>query len=486
METHEICCNILESTRDAFIVVNSLNNIIHYNKTAEKIFANQCQPDSEKSVKQFIKDIFGPEGLIILSQEPEVIYNLTAYQGTKREFPAEVSLFKVKLDEEDCLVLSIRDVTERLQAQQGISRLHSYELLFNNVAAEFALSKDVEQSIQYTVQAICENLKAERVTLWKLSPRSQSLILKGEWQVPELDRRDYSYIVKARRLPSDPNFVSWRAEASKHGYVSSIALPLIANDDESLGSLNIYAEEGTFDTEEVKLLTEMAGDLAYGIMSLRARAERKQIEEDLRKSVDKIQRILEQTVDALASALEIRDPYTAGHQRNVAKLACSIAEYMGLSGDQVEGLAVAGTLHDIGKITVPAEILSKPGKLSEFEFSLIKSHSQTGYEILKKIEFPWPIAQIVRQHHERMDGSGYPSGISGEDILLEARILAVADVVEAMASHRPYRSALGINKALEEISQNSGVLYDPEVVETCVKLFTDKKFKFKGNGRNIV
>jgi putative nucleotidyltransferase with HDIG domain len=174
--------------------------------------------------------------------------------------------------------------------------------------------------------------------------------------------------------------------------------------------------------------------------------------------------------------LEIRDPYTFGHQRRVTHLATAIAKEMALSPDQIEGIAVAGNLHDIGKINVPSEILNKPGKLSDIEFALIKSHPQAGYEIVKDIEFPWPVAEVLLQHHERMNGSGYPRGLAGGDILLEARIMAVADVVEAMASHRPYRPTLGIDKALEEIVQNKGILYDPDVVDACLKLFKEKGF----------
>lgn len=178
----------------------------------------------------------------------------------------------------------------------------------------------------------------------------------------------------------------------------------------------------------------------------------------------------------MASVVEIKDPYTAGHQKRVTRLASAIAEELGLPKEQIEGIRIAGLIHDIGKVSIPAEILSKPGRITDLEFSVIKTHSQAGYDILKTIEFPWPIAQIVLQHHERLNGSGYPQGLSGEEILLEARILGVADVVEAMASHRPYRPALGIDKALEEITQNRGILYDARVAEACLKLFADKGF----------
>ena len=207
--------------------------------------------------------------------------------------------------------------------------------------------------------------------------------------------------------------------------------------------------------------------------------ERKRAEEELRQSFQKLRRAFEGTVNALMSAIEIRDPYTAGHQRGVTQLACAIAKEMGLPEEQIEGIRMAGLIHDLGKINVPAEILSKPGPLTELEFGLIKMHPQVGHDVLNGvIEFPWPVAQIVLQHHERMDGSGYPEGLTGEEILLEARILAVADVVEAMASNRPYREPRGMEEALGEISQNRGVLYDPEVVNACLKLFTEKGFKF--------
>jgi len=180
--------------------------------------------------------------------------------------------------------------------------------------------------------------------------------------------------------------------------------------------------------------------------------------------------------------IESRDPYTAGHQQRVAQLASAIAKELGLPEKEVEGIRMASLIHDLGKISLPAEILSKPGKLTEIEFRLVQNHPQAGYEILKNIDFPWPIAQIVLQHHERLDGSGYPNQLKNDAIRKEARIVGVADVVEAMASHRPYRPALGIDKALEEISSGKGILYDPQAVEACIKLFTSKGFKLENAG----
>ncbi|MEW6332250.1 MAG: PAS domain S-box protein [Pseudomonadota bacterium] len=270
-----------------------------------------------------------------------------------------------------------------------------------------------------------------------------------------------------------------REEALRRGYVSCTALPL-RDGDRVMGVLAIYASEAdAFDEEEVKLLMELADDLTYGIVALRNQAEREYAMEENRRHAARIQKALLETVEAIGSALEKRDPYTAGHQRQVAKLAHAIAQEMHLPQEAVEGIYMGSLIHDVGKISVPAEILSRPGKLSDAEFNLIKAHPQVGYDIIKGIEFPWHVARMILQHHERLDGSGYPQGLKGEEISLEARILAVADVVEAMASHRPYRPGLGLDKALEEISQNRGVLYDPQAVDVCLRLFREKGFTFE-------
>jgi putative two-component system response regulator len=207
--------------------------------------------------------------------------------------------------------------------------------------------------------------------------------------------------------------------------------------------------------------------------------ELKRAGEELRQSYAQLRRTLEGMVNAWVLTIEIRDSYTAEHQRRVSGLACAIAKEIGLPEKQIEGIRVAGLAHDLGKLSIPLEILNKPGGLAKLEHAMIQAHPQVGYDVLKTVEFPWPVAQIVLQHHERLDGSGYPQGLSGEKILLEARILAVADVVTAMSSHRPSGGLWGIDKALEEISQNRGVLYDPKVVDACLKLFTEKGFAFE-------
>jgi PAS domain S-box-containing protein/putative nucleotidyltransferase with HDIG domain len=207
--------------------------------------------------------------------------------------------------------------------------------------------------------------------------------------------------------------------------------------------------------------------------------ERKIAEEERNRSMEKLKKALEGIINAMVITVETKDPYTAGHQRRTAELATAIAKDLGLPEEEIESIHMAGIIHDLGKIAIPGEILSKPGSLNEIQVSMIRTHPSVGYEILKNIDFPWPIAQIMLEHHERVDGSGYPTGISGENINFKSKIIAVADVVEAIISHRPYRAALGIKKALEEIKVNSGTLYDPAVVKACYKLFKKNGFKFE-------
>ena len=282
----------------------------------------------------------------------------------------------------------------------------------------------------------------------------------------------------ARDVRTEPADAQWRTAALARGYQSTIAIPLkLAASGQVLGALVIdAAEPEAFDEAEVKLLEELAADLAFGIETLRTRGERDRMSVNQHKYEANLRKSLEESMQAIAATLEMRDPYTAGHQRRVSQLSVAIAEDLGLTAEDIHGIRLAASIHDLGKIQVPAEILAKPGNLSDIEFQLIKVHPQAGYDILKGIEFPWPIADMVLQHHERRDGSGYPQGLRGEQILAGARILAVADVVEAMASHRPYRPALGTETALEEITRNRGILYDPDVVDACLRLSIDGAF----------
>jgi PAS domain S-box-containing protein len=206
--------------------------------------------------------------------------------------------------------------------------------------------------------------------------------------------------------------------------------------------------------------------------------ELKQMDMERQKSHDQLRKSLGATINAIVVMVESRDPYTAGHQRRVSDLARAIATEMKLDANRIDGLRMAGTIHDLGKVSIPSEILTKPTKLTNIEFEMVKAHAQAGYDILKDIEFPWPIARMVLEHHERINGSGYPNQLHSDQILTESKIIAVADVVEAMASHRPYRASLGLGPALEEITKNRGILYDGETVDACLRLFGEKRYSF--------
>jgi PAS domain S-box-containing protein len=237
-----------------------------------------------------------------------------------------------------------------------------------------------------------------------------------------------------------------------------------------------------YTVEEVRTpLAEMESDKSGIVIVFRDITERKRANEalQLQHTLDGLRKALNTTIQVMVSAVEARDPYTAGHQIRSADLSRAIATEMGLPQEKINGIRMAGSIHDIGKLSIPAEILSKPTKLSEIEFSLIKEHARRGFEMLKDVESPWPLAEIVYQHHERMDGSGYPRNLKGEEILIEARILTVSDVVEAMASHRPYRAGLGIDAALNEIEKNRGIFYDNAVADACLRLFREKDFQLE-------
>jgi HD-GYP domain-containing protein (c-di-GMP phosphodiesterase class II) len=262
-----------------------------------------------------------------------------------------------------------------------------------------------------------------------------------------------------------------REAALKRGYRAAAALPL-RDGDRVIGALTLYSGDNyAYEDGEMRLLAELAEDISYGILALRVRRDRE-------RSVARLEAAMGAVTQALGSMVELRDPYTAGHQRRVADLSAAIARALGFDETHARALHVAGSVHDVGKIYVPAEILTRPGRLTRVEFEMVKPHVAAGYEILKPIAFDFPLAEIVRQHHERLDGSGYPQGLEGDEILLDARILTVADVVEAMTNHRPYRAALGVEAALAEILQGRGKQYDEAVVDACVALFREGRFSF--------
>jgi PAS domain S-box-containing protein len=385
-----------------------------------------------------------------------------------------------------------RDVTERKRAERVLLRLN--RTLRNLVAADSAvLHVTTEQELCNEMCRVGVELGGYRLVWIGLAEQDEAKTVRpvawaGEhpeylqtanisWADDERGRGPAGTAIRTGEAQIDQNVESntdtapWRAELIGYGFKSSVALPLKSG-SEVFGVFGLYAGElDAFSPEEVDLLEEQADDLAYGICSRRDRAGRE-------TAISALDEALKSTVQAVAGALETHDVYTAGHQRHVADLAVAIAREIGLTEGQIEGIFLAGLIHDVGKLSVPAEFLSKPGKLTPLEYQVIQTHVQAGYDIIKGVNFPWPIAQTILQHHERLDGSGYPNHLKGEAISMEGRVLAVADVVDAMQSHRPYRPALGLDAALAEIEQGKGRLYDPAVVDACTVLFRQKGFKF--------
>ncbi len=499
-ESEEKFRQISATAQDAILMMDSAGRIVFWNRAAEKMFGYTAEETLGRELHALIvperfRDAFHKNHPAFVATGQGAIIGKTveleAFGKNRAEFPVELSVSAAKLGGQWHAIGFIRDITERKQAEQALNKLNGAFKALSAGNHELVHATDETQLLQAMCRVIVEIGGYSAAWVGYRQDDAEKSVrpmahcgfdpgfvdtLQITWADSERGCGPTGKAVRSgttqivRDVVNDPGCAPWREQALKHGHASAIAIPL-ANDAGALGSLTIYAAESlTFD--EIALLEEMTGDLAFGIRMLRLRQAQQRNAEQVRKG-------LEGTVQAIAAMVEMRDPYTAGHQRRVAELAAAIAVEMGLPDEQVHGLHLAGTIHDLGKIQTPAEILSKPGKLSATEFSLIKDHPQNGYEILKDIEFPWPIAQMVWQHHEKLDGSGYPQGLKGNDILLEARIMTVADVVEAMSSHRPYRPGLGLDAALTEIGKGRGTHYDPQVVDTCVRLFREKGFKFE-------
>ena len=305
----------------------------------------------------------------------------------------------------------------------------------------------------------------------------------GEWTAEEihnLDPRINTVVVTGYRSTTSSDAARQNRFSDKLLYLQKPFHPREIIQFATALSIQWQAEKQlmTMQADLENLVEQRTAELVTSNRKLKTEIEnRKRVQQELQQSFESLKKSMHATIQAISLTVEKRDPYTSGHQQRVADLAKKIAIELGLSDNQVESIYLAAAIHDIGKISLPAEILAKPIALSDIEISLIQAHAQAGYDILKGIEFPWAIADMVLQHHERLDGSGYPQGLAGDDILLEARIICVADVVETMSSHRPYRPSMGVDKALAEVSSNKGVLYDPRVVDACLTLFNQKKFE---------
>jgi PAS domain S-box-containing protein len=457
-------------------------------------------PDDREKNQDYVNQ------LLTTSDSAEIEFRMVRPDGTVRHIYQNAEVWPDEAGNASRIFGIMQDITERKQAEEAVelkveqlaalssaSQAVTSSLELNQVLAEVvSLASEVVASDYTSVLLVdeaghmsqsAENLSGVPAIEYRVREEGFTSWIVRSLQALVVDEIGESGAVSPDLGEGAPHAAN--PHLAEAGVQSLVGLPLVAR-DRLLGVLYLHSLRPRAFQGQMTLLTAFANQAAIAIENARLYqetqrelAERKQAQVELQQSYTKLEKALEGTIHTLASATEMRDPYTAGHQRRVTQLACAIANEMGLPEEQIEGLRMAGLIHDVGKINVPADILSKPGRLNEIEFGLIKMHPQVGHDILKAVEFPWPVAQIVLQHHERMDGSGYPYRLSGEEITLEARILAVADVVEAMASHRPYRPARGIDEALEEISQGRGCLYDAEAVDACLRLFTEKGFRFE-------
>ncbi len=476
---------VADISHDAIIAADKELHITNWNKAAEAMFGWQ---DKEVLVKQPSSQI-RTKVLNFLNND-EIIKSITengSWVGktiaSKKDGSPINTLVSVGI---------LWDSSGKFDGIVAILR----EIQTPEKKEEKSLSDEIETKIEERTE---ELIKANRILQQELSLHKQAALLAKE---SEGRNRDLVDNIKLGIFRCTPGLKGKYLEVNKAmeeitGYTRDELLQLdlrtIYNDTQ--GNYPFTNEVTVTDwkvTRELSLVRKDNEKITVSVTVVAIRfdsgviqyfdgilediTERRQAQQQVQQSLERLQKTIKEIIQAMAYIGEVRDPYTAGHQRRVAQLSLEIARSMGLTEPQYEGLTMAAFVHDIGKILVPADILSKPGKLTKPEFDMLKDHTRIGYEILKNIEFPWPIANIVLQHHERMDGSGYPSGLFGDQIIIEARILAVADVVEAMSSHRPYRPALGIEKALSEINMNRGTLYDSSVVDTCVKLFNEKGF----------
>ena len=429
--------NIFENIHDGYFEVDLAGNFTFFNNSVCRILGYSSEELMGMNYRQYTdkeneEKVFQAYNKVYKTGEFTDGFDwlIIRKDGTKRYIEASVSLLKDSSDKITGFRSIIRDITERKQMEE------KYQRIFENAPS------GIYQSTLYG-RFIMANQSMAQILGYD-SP--EDLISS----ITDISRQLYANFEECMQ------FVEMM---EKQGLVKNFELQFRRKDGRII-----------WVSRTAQVVRDEKGQVLYyeGII------------EDITDRMDSFERMrnaLGGTVRALASVVETRDPYTAGHQRRVAELALAIAGEMNLSTAHIEGLRVAAIIHDIGKISVPSEILTKPGKLTDLEFGIIKTHSQTGYDILKDIDFPWPVAKIVIEHHERMDGTGYPRKLKGKDIFIEARILSVADVVEAMASHRPYRASLGIEAALEEIEKNKGILYDNTVVDACLKLFREKGYQ---------
>jgi len=453
---------ILNNLSEGILELNQNNKVIYANHFAclitgiseEELLGLYFTELFEDSHKRRVK-----EKLDLIDKGPQKISeDLPVVLKNKM---VSLSILHVKEEDLRSVIIILNDVTERNKAEQALAEQKEFseKMIENSAVPTFVINSKHEVIIW---NKACEELTGIKA--------AEMIGTNNHWKGFYVHKRPHVADIVVDRTPG-----------SMPDYYGNYKKSAFA--EEGLQAEGWFADLGGkkryifFDAAPIY---SSKCELVGAIETLHDITDRKLFERELKMTTDKLRKNLIGTMQTISLTIETRDPYTAGHQKEVSKLARSIAQEIGLSADTIDNIRMAGAIHDIGKMAVPAEILSKPGKLTDIEMSLIKTHSQSGYNILKDAELPYPIAEITLQHHERMDGSGYPKGLKGDQILLEARIISVADVVEAISSHRPYRPSLGINIALEEIEKNKGLFYDVQVADACLRLFREKGYKMGG------
>lgn len=490
-ESEERFHKIADAAQDAIIMMDAEHHVSFWNHAAERIFGYTAAEALGQDMHLLIAPPAAREGFargwqqFLATGEGAVIGKVTEVTAMRKggsEFPAEIAISGTRVNGQMHAIGIARDISERVAREQQLRQLNRVLRTISACNQSLVRARNEAELLQ----TICRDLidVGGYLLAWVAFPDAAP---GGALRAGVHHGDETAFGIHAElehETGHSAHCLLWRALREKHtivhnslsgmrepgyellsqaGVGAKLAMPLQAG-DEILGVLTIFARQiDAFDAAEIALIEELGADLAYGIAALRTGEERDRYLQRSRQAMQNI-------VAAIARTLEMRDPYTAGHQQRVTTLAQAIAAEMGLDEQIVEGLYFGAMIHDIGKIAVPAEILSKPGRLTSLEYQLIQQHPATGLSIVEDIDFPWPVAEMVVQHHERLDGSGYPEQMTGDTITLEARILAVADVVEAMASHRPYRASLGMDAALTEIEAGSGTRYDPAVVAACVRV----------------
>lgn len=451
-----------------------------------------------KPVTSFLFDKFTEETMMAGLVRSGVWKNyITARRKNESGFPAYVLAGEVRNKKKEVIFYqaSIIDASEEVTLKKKVSAQLELDALLSKITADFISIpyNHLEKAINDAIAKVCVFFNIDMSAVYEPSTSKDGTLkltfLYSNREIPPV----YDNFIASTYYPwcektllsgqnvvvSSMDFLPADAAVDKqtwsyYGVRSSLIFPLSSNKEEFLGtmSFDIMSEEREWDPQNVEQLKFVSQIIANAF-------SRKKLESSLAEKNSKLAERLEQTIQAISKIGELRDVYTSGHQKNVQVLACAIAQEMGLLPEQISNIKYAALIHDIGKIYIPTDILNKPGRLTRLEFEIIKTHVEHGYDVVKNIDFPPEVSLMVLQHHERLDGSGYPKGLKDNEIIVESQILAVADVVEAMSSHRPYRPALGIGAALEELNSGKGVKYSGAAVDACCKLFKEKGFAFK-------